>query len=69
MSARCTFEQNARGKNTEYSQRDRRAFRPKERTGGPINSANSANCVIPKRVVDRLDAVGLWVVRKTSKQK
>jgi len=46
-----------------------RTFHPK-RARVTVNSANSTNCVIPKRVVDRLTLrrAGLWVVRKTSKK-
>lgn len=47
--------------------KSRRAYRPKgART--TVNSANSANCVIPKKAVDRLDP-GPRVVRKTSEEK
>lgn len=42
-----------------------------KRARGAVNSANSANCVIPKRVVDRLDAApGYgWCERRSNKKK
>lgn len=48
--------------------KSRRAFRPKT-TRATVNSANSANCVIPKRVVDRLDRRAAPVVRRRAKKK
>lgn len=38
-----------------------------KRAGTTVNSANSANCVIPKRAVDRLDAAPGWRERRVKK--
>lgn len=69
---RDSYDRETNEKKPQFTRRKRAAVHPRlppsSAERATVNSVNSANCVIPKRVVDRLDAAGLgWCEKRIKK--